>query len=147
MVLPWFRSNMFKKHWFYSVFAPTCWKCVGFTVVSAQNVEKAEVLRCCRSALVLLWYFWKVLKKQRFCFVFSLKCWKINWFYVVFAQKCLKSNGFILFSLKKCKKKKTMVLQCFRFEMLKEHWFYNKTNGFSNKPKIRKGAPNLTKTK
>ena len=45
LVLLCFRSKMLKKQWFYCVFAPKCWKNIGFTVFSLQNVEKALVLQ------------------------------------------------------------------------------------------------------
>ena len=64
LVLLCFRSEMLKKHWFYCVFAPKCWKSIGFTMFSLQNVEKALVLLCFRS---------KMLKKHWFYLVFVVK--------------------------------------------------------------------------
>ena len=67
--------------WFYCVFAPKCWKSIGFTVFSLQNVEKAMVLLCFRS---------KMLKNQ--------------WFYCGFDQKWWNTIGFTMFSLKHIEK-------------------------------------------
>ena len=33
LVLLCFRSKMLKNHWFYCVFAPKCWKTIGFIVL------------------------------------------------------------------------------------------------------------------
>ena len=85
LVLLCFRSKMLKNHWFYFVFAQTCWKSIGFTVFSLKNVEKALVLLCCRS---------KKLKKQWFYCVFAQKNEKTHWCYKQRTRNKLKNHWF-----------------------------------------------------
>ena len=47
---------------------------------------------------------------------------KKQWFYCVFAHTCWKIIGVIVFSLTNVEK--SLVLLCFRSQMLKNQWFY-----------------------
>ena len=130
---------MLKKHWFYNVFAPKCWKSTGFTLFSLQNVKQTLVLHCFHFKMLKSIGFTVLslqnVKKALVLLCFRSKMLKKHWFYCVFAQTCWKTIGFTSKEALKPKKvKKHLVLLWIIFERSKNHY---KTWGFLKKRVVK----------
>ena len=107
-------------HWFYRVFARTCWTSMCFIMFSLPCKKKTMILLCFRST---------TLQKQWFYLVFAGQCWTTAGVIVLSIEivnknivlQCFRSICFTVFSLKHAK---NIVLLCVHSQILKKWWFY-----------------------